>query len=57
MHAEERDRLVAKYVRILDMHNRFRMHVSTVTRLPGAALALDVVCARITALDSMRIAA
>lgn len=54
---DERARLDAKYGRILAQHNRMRRSAWTAHRLHGISNALDVVKARIDALDNVRIAA
>lgn len=52
----DRDRLVAKYSRLLEIHLRNRT-AAFCTRLPGIGKALAVVKARIEAIDNMRLAA
>jgi len=47
----ERLRLADKLVRLLNAHNRARMTVALVSRLPGIGLAIDTVRARLVAMD------
>lgn len=48
--------LARKYGLLLERHNRYRMQ-SRVRLMLGVALALDIVSARIDALDEQRLAA
>lgn len=49
--------LTRRYSALLAVHDRYRASASSITRLPGVALALDTVLTRLAALNTERKAA
>lgn len=51
----EDSRLATKLVKLLLIHNRYRMSAATAARLPGVALAIETLRSRMLASDAQHV--